>query len=116
MHISPGNLIHHELIGLEVEVIDSSNNTQIGVKGKILDVTKNTLMIEVASGHVKVVPKSHTHFIFTIPAGSGRRYLSDTNHNRIEDSRQCLCGTQGRLHTDCSVHLRFCVDSTIFTI
>lgn len=77
MQVSPQNLIHHELIGLEAEVVDSTNNTQIGIKGKVVDETKNTLKIEVDSGQIKILPKIHTHFIFTIPAPSGRRYLPD---------------------------------------
>jgi ribonuclease P protein subunit POP4 len=77
MQISPGNLIHHELIGLEAEVIDSTNNTQIGIKGKVINETKNTLKIEVDNREEKILPKIHTHFIFTIPAQSGRRYLPD---------------------------------------
>lgn len=77
MQLSPHNLIHHELIGLEVEVIDSTNKVQIGIKGKVKDETKNTLKIEVDAGRIKILPKSHTCFIFTLPAPSGRRYLRD---------------------------------------
>lgn len=75
MQISPQNLIHHELIGLEVEVVKSTNLYQIGIKGKVIDETKNTLKIGPDDRHVKIVPKSHTDFIFTIPACNGRRYL-----------------------------------------
>ena len=50
MQLSPQNLIHHELIGLEAEVIYSTNNTQIGIKGKVIDETKNTMKIEMDSG------------------------------------------------------------------
>jgi ribonuclease P protein subunit POP4 len=77
MQVSPQNLIYHELIGLEAEVIDSTNIAQIGIKGKVIDETKNTLKIEVDSNQVKILPKIHTHFIFTIPPLSGRRYLPD---------------------------------------
>lgn len=35
-----------ELIGLEVEVIDAKNKSLIGIKGKIVDETKNTFVIE----------------------------------------------------------------------
>lgn len=35
-----------ELIGLEVEVVDAKNKSLIGIKGKIVDETKNTFVIE----------------------------------------------------------------------
>ena len=39
------NLYPHELIGEEVEVIESSNQSQVGIKGKVIDETKSTLNI-----------------------------------------------------------------------
>ena len=38
-------LYPHELIGEEVEVISSSNESQIGIKGKVINETKSTLNI-----------------------------------------------------------------------
>lgn len=35
-----------ELIGLEAEVIDAKNRSNIGIKGKIIDETKNTVIIQ----------------------------------------------------------------------
>ena len=99
MQISPSNLIHHELIGLEVEVIKSSNSTQIGIQGKVLDETKNTLKIEVDSGQLKMVPKSHTYFIFTIPADSGRRYLPDENVRVKVNGMLLLSQPENRIQT-----------------
>jgi len=40
------DLIKIELIGLNVEVIDSKNKSNIGLHGKIIDETKATLTIE----------------------------------------------------------------------
>jgi ribonuclease P protein subunit POP4 len=99
MLISPDNLIHHELIGLEVEVIDSTNISLIGIKGMVLDETKNTLKIEVGSRQLKLVPKSHTHFIFTIPASTGRRYLPDKNVRVKVDGRLLLSQPENRIQT-----------------
>jgi ribonuclease P protein subunit POP4 len=67
MQLSPGNLIHHEIIGLETEVVDSSNFSQIGIKGKVIDETKNTLSIQLEKGITKIIAKSHTHFLFNLP-------------------------------------------------
>jgi ribonuclease P protein subunit POP4 len=63
--ITPKNLIKHELIGLEVEVADSTNKFQVGVKGLVVDETKNTLIIETKRGMKKIQKKGST-FIFKI--------------------------------------------------
>ncbi len=39
------NMLKHELIGLSAEVVESVNRNNIGIKGKILDETKKTLVI-----------------------------------------------------------------------
>ena len=40
------DLLRHELIGCEVEVVDASNSSLIGLKGKVIDETKSSLLIE----------------------------------------------------------------------
>lgn len=99
MQITPHNLIHHELIGLGVEVIGSMNLQQIGIKGRIIDETKNTLRIEAGDGTVRTVPKSHTHFIFTLPCSSGRRYLPDENTRVRVDGTLLLSQPENRIQT-----------------
>jgi len=64
MKLTPYNLIHHELIGLEVEVAESTNKCLEGIKGRVVDETKNMLIIE--SDKERKVPKSCTCFIFHI--------------------------------------------------
>jgi ribonuclease P protein subunit POP4 len=66
--ISARNLIRHELIGLYVEVAKSSNMSQKGIKGMIVDETKNTLTIEAGNG-LKRIQKKGSEFIFKIPDG-----------------------------------------------
>ncbi len=46
MGINVKDIIKHELIGLKVKVVDSKNKSNIGIQGKIIDETKNTIMIE----------------------------------------------------------------------
>ncbi len=99
MQISPHNLIHHELIGLEVEVVDSTNPYQIGIKGKVIDETRNILKIDVDGGHVRMVSKSHTDFIFTIPAGNGRRYLPDAKTRVKVKGTLLLSQPENRIQT-----------------
>ena len=64
----PKNLIRHELIGLEAEVVDSTNKFQVGIKGMIVNETKNVLTIETENG-LKKIQKKGTTFIFKISNG-----------------------------------------------
>lgn len=38
-------ILHDELIGREILVIDSKNKINIGIKGKIVDETKNSIIV-----------------------------------------------------------------------
>ena len=58
---SPTNIVRHELIGLDVVVVDAQNKNLIGIKGEIVDETKNALVIETAQGE-KMVLKKGTDF------------------------------------------------------
>lgn len=40
------SITKHELIGSSVEIVDSSNKSNVGIKGKIIDETKNTITIQ----------------------------------------------------------------------
>ena len=40
------NIILHELIGLEIEVLEDSNPNNLNIKGTVVDESKNTLTIE----------------------------------------------------------------------
>ena len=64
--ITKENLIRHELIGLQVSVIHSSDPTHVGIKGKVIDETKNMLMI---SDGVKKrwIQKDVAVYSFTLP-------------------------------------------------
>jgi ribonuclease P protein subunit POP4 len=67
--ISPQNVHRHELIGLGVLVVQASNPTYTGVRGKIVDETRNMVKIATTSG-VKMIPKAHSTFRFTLPTGT----------------------------------------------
>lgn len=68
MKIEPGNLVHHELIGLPVRVVDATNPCLVGISGRTVDETRNTLVIEEKDGERRV-PKRAASFQFTIPDG-----------------------------------------------
>jgi len=66
--ITEKNLVRHELIGLEVEVKKSTNKTQIGIKGRVVDETYNMLVID-TGGKEKKVEKKSCVFVFKLPNG-----------------------------------------------
>lgn len=51
----------HELIGLLIEVIDAENSALIGIKGTIIDETKNTIKI-LQDGKEKTLLKEQITF------------------------------------------------------
>jgi ribonuclease P protein subunit POP4 len=68
--VTAKDLVRHELIGLEVEVVRSSNKSQEGAKGVVTDETRQTLTIEVGrSGKEKSFAKDQCIFLFTLPEG-----------------------------------------------
>lgn len=67
MPITEKNLVRHELCGLKVEVVESTDPTQKGLKGRVIDETYNTLKIETLDGKEEVIPKKISTFVFTLP-------------------------------------------------
>ena len=55
MQISSKKLLRQELIGTNIEIIDSKNKDLIGLKGKIINETKNMFMIN--NHKIKKIPK-----------------------------------------------------------
>lgn len=51
--MNPRKIIKHEFIGAEVEVMDSKNKSLVGIKGKIIDETKNMFVLESGKKLVK---------------------------------------------------------------
>ena len=48
----------YELIGIEAEVVDARNEANIGIKGTVVDETKNTLVIETEKGKKRVIKQN----------------------------------------------------------
>jgi ribonuclease P protein subunit POP4 len=69
MPITPYNLVRHELIGLKVKIKDSSNKSQVGLTGRVIDETFKILKIETNKGE-KSIPKDVAIFIFTLSNGT----------------------------------------------
>ena len=56
--ITENNIHVHEMIGLESEIVKSSNPEILGLNGTIINETKNMFTIETKSG-IKNIPKEH---------------------------------------------------------
>jgi len=95
MKLTPQNIIHHELIGIDTKVVDSTNKSLIGTEGRIVDETKNMFTIE-TDAQEKKIPKSCSSFIFTLPPADGKRYLP---LNIRVDGRLLLSQPENRIQT-----------------
>ena len=77
--ITPRTLVKHELIGLDVETG--------AIKGKVVDETKNMIIIETENGVKKVEKKSH-EFTFALPDGKrvkvSGKYLAARPEERVK--------------------------------
>ncbi len=51
------NIVLHELIGLDAEVINCRDRSQVGIKGRVINETKNLLYLRHDSKINKVVKK-----------------------------------------------------------
>ena len=60
------NIVLHELIGLKVEVAKSRDLYQKGIRGKVIDETRNTLLIFTDDGDRKRVLKNISTFKFIV--------------------------------------------------
>ncbi len=62
------NILFHTFIGLNVEILKSNLKTLVGMHGKIIDETKNMLVIETENGE-KRVQKVSCLFRFNLESG-----------------------------------------------
>lgn len=69
MKITPANLLSHELIGLNVKIVNSREPTLINLTGLVAYETKKTLHIY-SNGETKVIPKDICRFAFYLPQGA----------------------------------------------
>jgi len=86
--ITPKNVAAHELIGLKAEVIDGTENTRIGLKGFIVDETKNLVVLETAKG-IRKVPKAES--VFELDLGSEKALVKGKSILARPEDRTKLC-------------------------
>ena len=65
--ISSRNVLRHELIGLDVLVSGATNPGQTGLSGRIIDETRNLLVIETKNG-IKRIAKMQSKFQVSLPS------------------------------------------------
>jgi len=63
--INRKNILGHELNGLKIRIVNSSDPKKIGLKGIIMKETKNTFVIE-SEGIEKIIPKKEVLIEFEI--------------------------------------------------
>lgn len=68
MKVTPA-IIQREFMGLKAKVVRSPNSNYIGIKGKVIDETRNTLVI-LHKNQKKTVIKEAAVFHFTMPDGT----------------------------------------------
>ena len=68
MPVGPKNIVIHELVGLEVIVVNHTDPSLVGLRGIVVDETLNTLLIQTERGR-KRVPKKGAVFCFRLPNG-----------------------------------------------
>ncbi|ADB61106.1 Ribonuclease P, Rpp29 [Haloterrigena turkmenica DSM 5511] len=69
MALTPETLPRHELNGLPVRVVESDDSSRVGLEGRVVIETTNTLSIEIresGESRVVMVPKSGSTFEFAI--------------------------------------------------
>ena len=72
MPLTPETLVRHELVGLDVEVVDAGNDDAVGISGSVVMETTEMLTIErpqERADRVWHVPKDDATFVFTLDDG-----------------------------------------------
>jgi len=64
-----GNILRHELIGLDVDVVKDNNPSNESISGRVVDESRNTLLIK-QEGNAKRVAKQTAVFRFKLPDGT----------------------------------------------
>jgi len=66
--ISPQNVLRHEMIGLDILVVGAQNPLHRGLYGRIVDETRNLLILETSLG-IKRIPKQGSRFQVRLCSG-----------------------------------------------
>jgi ribonuclease P protein subunit POP4 len=89
MKITQQNVLSHELIGLDAEIVDSTDPSLKNIQGRIVYETKNILIIDV-NNKIKEIPKDTTVLLLKLPDGDGCVISGSDLVGRPEDRIQRL--------------------------
>ncbi|MFP4115854.1 MAG: ribonuclease P protein component 1 [Candidatus Aenigmatarchaeota archaeon] len=78
------NLPRHELIGLEVRVMESENEVEEGIQGKVIDEGKGVLKVEHEDDE-KTLAKKGRVFNFKLPSNEEVKVEGDVLEGRPEE-------------------------------
>jgi len=67
--ITARNLLRHELIGLDVEVVRDRNPSNASIRGRVVDETRNTLLIRKGERERRIAKRTAV-FRFSLPDGA----------------------------------------------
>ena len=62
-------MLFHELVGLHLRVHRSPSKDIVGLEGRVVDETMNTIVVDTGAGTRRTVLKHKQAFIFTTPEG-----------------------------------------------
>jgi ribonuclease P protein subunit POP4 len=62
------NIFYHELIGLNVKILEYPDQSLVGLTGRVIDETLKTLVIETSSGRRVRILKANAIFQFMLPS------------------------------------------------
>ncbi len=80
----PSVVLNHELVGLEMRLLDVTNPHYIGTVSKVTDESRNTLTVE-SEGQLKTLIKDQSIFSFRMPTGEWIRIDGKLLIGRPED-------------------------------
>lgn len=83
MRHTPQNLPYHNLVGLEVEVLEYPDARLRGLKGVVVDETKNTLLIDTGKKKVRIMKDGI--LLFKLPSGVKVRVYGERIRGRPWD-------------------------------
>ena len=90
MALTPETLPRHELNGLPVRVVESDDASRVGLEGRVVIETTNTLSIEVRTdgeSRVVMVPKSGSTFEFAITDEAAEDAKSSGTASKLADTQ-----------------------------
>ena len=82
--ITAKNILRHELIGLDVEVVRGRNPSNASIRGRVIDESRNTLLIREGERARRIV-KQTAVFRFKLPDGAAVEVEGATLVGRPED-------------------------------